>query len=204
MNRINHWFRMASLVSCLALACGGAASGGAGAQEPGGDPNPEEVGEVERGEAAASPSPSGAEAPDFTLEDLDGDEFHLSEHIGDEVILLNFWATWCEPCRIEMPHLDRIQREYRDQDLRIVAISMDGPESVARVRPHVSRYDFSFTVLLDQESEVTQIYNPRRAAPFNALIGRSGSIVWSHEGYSPGDEQELEAQIRQALGLTAE
>ena len=143
-------------------------------------------------------------APDFALEDVDGEEFRLSDHIGESVILVNFWATWCEPCRIEMPHLDRIQEAYRDQNLIILCIAMDGPESVSRVRSHISRYNFDFTVLLDQESEVTQLYNPRRAAPFNALIDRSGNIVWSHEGYSPGDEEELEEAIREAVGATAD
>jgi biopolymer transport protein ExbD len=77
---------------------------------------------------------------------------------------------------------------------------MDGPESVARVRSHVSRYDFSLAVLLDQESTVSQLYNPRRAAPLNVLIDREGDIAWTHEGYNPGDEEELESQIRCALG----
>lgn len=158
------------------------------------------------GEGTSSgPGPQNASglsgsAPDFALEDVSGEEFRLSEHIGDAVILVNFWATWCEPCRIEMPHLNRMQETYGDQGLIVLCIAMDGPESVSRVRSHVSRYNFEFTVLLDQESEVTQLYNPRRAAPFNALIDRSGNIVWSHEGYSPGDEEELEEQIRELLG----
>jgi peroxiredoxin len=167
----------------LLLAC--ASGGGTG-------PGPEE------GRASGG----GGSAPDFTLSTVDGEDFHLADHIGEEVLLLNFWATWCEPCRTEMPHLNRFQQEYGDQGFRIVAISMDGPESVSRVRSHIGRYDFSFTVLLDQESEVTQLYNPRRAAPFNALIDRSGSIVWSHEGYAPGDEIEVEQRIRTALAVT--
>jgi thiol-disulfide isomerase/thioredoxin len=133
------------------------------------------------------------------LDDIDGQEFHLAEHLGEKVLLLNFWATWCEPCRIEMPHLDRLQRTYRDVGLEILCISMDGPESVSQVRNHVGRYGYAFSVLVDMESEVTQLYNPRRAAPFNALIDRSGTVVWSHEGYAPGDETELEEQLRRAL-----
>jgi len=152
------------------------------------------------GTTSASQGSSTGGAPDFALDDVNGEEFRLADHLGQKVILVNFWATWCEPCRVEMPHLDRIQQTYNDQGLEVLCISMDGPESVSSVRSHVSRYDYSFTVLLDQESEVTQLYNPRRAAPFNALISRSGDIVWSHEGYSPGDEEELEDQIRQALG----
>jgi peroxiredoxin len=162
------------VTAVLLAACGEGTSGGPGPR---------------------APSSLSGTAPDFALDDVNGEEFRLADHFGESVMLLNFWATWCEPCRIEMPHLDRIQAAYRDRGLRILCIAMDGPESVAQVRSHVSRYDFSFTVLLDEESEVTQLYNPRRAAPFNALIDRSGSIVWSHEGYAPGDEVELERQI---------
>lgn len=154
--------------------------------------------------SGSGPTTSGsgsASVPDFHVDDLDGHEFHMAEHVGESVILLNFWATWCEPCRVEMPHLDRLQQQYGDQGLRVLAVSMDGPDSVSDVRSRISRYDYAFTVLLDQDSEVTRLYNPRRAAPFNVLVDRSGSIAWTHEGYSPGDEIELEAQVRAALGL---
>jgi peroxiredoxin len=188
MNRISVWLRATTVTACLAMACGGGTAGG---------PGPETGG----GTSSGGSSGARGSAPDFALDDIDGDEFRLADHIGESVMLLNFWATWCEPCRVEMPHLDRVQQTYRDQGLRVICISMDGPETVARVRPHMGRYNFDVTVLLDEESEVTQLYNPRRAAPFNALIDREGNIVWSHEGYAPGDEQELEAQIRAALGL---
>ena len=170
------------LVAALALSCGGGAatSGGQRSPEPG----------------RSGPRTS---VPDFTLRDVEGGELRMAELVGRDVVLLNFWATWCEPCRIEMPHLDRIQREHRARGLRVLAISMDGPESVAEVRSRVSRHGYGFTVLLDEESEATRLYNPRRAAPYNVLVDRSGSIVWSHEGYSPGDEVELEEQIRAAL-----
>jgi peroxiredoxin len=140
-------------------------------------------------------------APDFTLDDLDGDEFRLSEHVGEAVMLLYFWASCCEPCRVEMPHLERLQQTYREQGFRVIAISMDPPETRARVRSFVSRDDYSFTVLLDEETAVMQVYNPRRASPFSALVDREGNVVWSREGYSPGDEVMLEELLRGELGL---
>ena len=184
-----------SLTAALILVAGCASGGGTGpgASEPAATGG-------QHHEAPQSTA-GGRSAPDFTLSDLDGEEFRLSDHIGEAVFLLDFWATWCEPCRIEMPHLNRFQQTYGDQGLQVLAISMDGPESVSRVRSFVSRYNFDFRVLLDQESEATQLYNPRRAAPFTALIGRDGTILWTHEGYSMGDEEELEEQIRAALGV---
>jgi peroxiredoxin len=189
---------LAVLLSCVLLPCcasstgsgGGTTAAGSGGGGGGSGAGPE----------CSDRPASGGSAPDFTLDDLDGNEVHLADRLGQDVILLNFWATWCEPCRIEMPHLDRIQQTYRDRGLRIYAISMDGPESVARVRSHVNRYDFSLAVLLDSESTVSQLYNPRRAAPLNVLIDREGNIAWSREGYNPGDEEDLESQIVCALG----
>lgn len=179
-----------ALTLCLSLSCAGAggSSGGGSGGSSGGTCS------------ELTSSGGGSSAPDFTLDDMDGNAFHLADHVGQEVILLNFWATWCEPCRVEMPHLDRLQESYRDRGLRVLAISMDGPESVSRVRSHVNRYDFALTVLLDHESEVSQLYNPRRAAPLNVIIDREGEITWTREGYNPGDEEELEHAISCALG----
>ncbi len=150
--------------------------------------------------SSSSSGRSGSGVPDFTLSDVNGAEYRMADHVGEGVILINFWATWCGPCRVEMPHLDRLQETYGEAGLEVLCVSMDGPDTVSQVRGHVSRYDYSFTVLLDEESEVTRLYNPRRAAPFNVIVDRTGTIVWSHEGYSPGDEVELEEQIRAALG----
>lgn len=150
-------------------------------------------------DAHSSHSQRSRPAPEFTLDELDGREFRLSEHLGESAVLLYFWATCCEPCRVEMPHLERLYRTYRTRGFRIVAISMDGPDTIARVRSFVSRHELSFTVLLDDETEVMQIYNPRRASPFSVLIDPGGAIVWSREGYSPGDEEALEAVVVEVL-----
>jgi hypothetical protein len=77
---------------------------------------------------------------------------------------------------------------------------MDGPETTARVRSYIRRYDFTFTVLLDSETAVMQMYNPRRASPFSVLLDCEGAIVWTHEGYSPGDETALEDLVVEVLG----
>ncbi len=76
---------------------------------------------------------------------------------------------------------------------------MDGPETIARVRSYISRYGFTFTVLLDDETEVMQMYNPRRASPFSVLIDREGVVAWSREGYFPGDETALEELVVEML-----
>ena len=82
---------------------------------------------------------SAQKAIDFALRDLDGNTVRLSDHIGEKVILVDFWATWCVPCVKELPHFQRFHETYADKGLLILAITVDGPETVAMVRPFMSR-----------------------------------------------------------------
>jgi peroxiredoxin len=141
----------------------------------------------------------GAPAPDFTLDGIDGARFRLADHRGKSVVLLDFWATWCDPCKIEMPHLVAMYDKYRARGLVIAAISIDGPETIAQVRGNVVQLGLPFPVLLDQESRVVAQYNPRRSAPYTVLISREGRVVRQHEGYTPGDETTLAAEIEAEL-----
>lgn len=148
-----------------------------------------------------SASDVGTTAEDFTATDVDGNTFHLSDHIGKQVVLIDFWATWCSPCLAEMPHLERLQDKYKKDGLLVVAVSMDGPESIADVPAFAKRNQMNFPVLLDQDSSIASIYNPRKSAPLSAIIDRSGRITAIREGYSPGDEVYVEKDVEKALGL---
>jgi peroxiredoxin len=158
---------------------------------------------VTAGCAPRTATPDGereaAQAGDFTLRTVEGQTFRLSDHLGKQVILLNFWATWCVPCLGEMPELEKLHQRYRDQGLLVVGVSMDGPESVANVQPTVRRYGLTYPILLDEETRVVGVYNPRRDAPFSVLIDRQGRIVQRFVGYAPGDEVKLEESIRPLL-----
>ena len=149
--------------------------------------------------AAARGTQTGGTPADFSLQDINGKRVHLSDFLGDKVILVNFWATWCGPCAGELPHLQRIYQEHRDEGLVVLAVSMDGPDSIAAVAPFARRHKLQFPVLLDQETTVVGMLNPKRAAPFNLLIGRDGTIVSTKEGFSAGDEIALETEIVQEL-----
>lgn len=141
---------------------------------------------------------------DFFLKDIDGRTHALSDYLGDNVIVLSFWATWCEPCKKEMSQLQDLYQAHKDDGLTILAISMDEPETQGEVRPLVKQRGYTFPVLLDSESAVTNQFNTRRAAPFNLIIDRRQQIVWSHEGYVPGDEKKLEQAVFAALGKVPE
>jgi peroxiredoxin len=142
----------------------------------------------------------GAPAPDFTLRDLDGRNFNLSDRLGKDVILINFWATWCVPCGAEMPTLEQLYQAHKDEGFVVLGISMDGPETVAQVGPLVRRYGLSFPVLLDEETKVVGVYNPKRTAPLNVLIDRKGQIVRIRQGYNAGDEKLVEADVAALVG----
>jgi peroxiredoxin len=142
---------------------------------------------------------TGGAASDFTLRDTEGRQVHLSDYLGKEVILIDFWATWCVPCEAELPHLEALYKQYKDQGFVVLGISMDGPETVAQVQTYARRYELSFPVLLDEETKVVGVYNPKRTAPLSVLVNRSGQIAQQRQGYSAGDEKLIEEDVKNLL-----
>jgi peroxiredoxin len=147
-----------------------------------------------------SPASTSTSAPDFELETLSGDTVRLGDHLGKEVVLVDFWATYCEPCLAAMPHLDALYKKYKDRGFVILGVSLDGPASIAQVRTEVQKTGATFPILLDQETRVVSLYNPRTSAPYSVLIGKDGRIRAKREGYTTGSADALEADIVAALG----
>jgi peroxiredoxin len=137
--------------------------------------------------------------PDFELSTVDGKSERLSEHLGKEVVLLDFWATFCEPCLAGMPHLEALYRKHQAQGFTVLGISIDGPDSVAQVKTTVSKLGISFPILLDQETRVVALYNPKTSAPYSVLIGRDGRILKNQEGYTTGNAGVLDRDVANAL-----
>jgi peroxiredoxin len=138
------------------------------------------------------------QAPDFSLRNLSNEEVTLSDLKGS-VVLINFWATWCGPCQVEMPHLQRLHEELKDDGLVVLAISVDEARTASRVKPHIKSKGFTFPVLLDTSTEVVTQYNPQKTLPYSVLVDRRGNIHWRHNGYSPGDEAEIAVKIRELI-----
>ena len=151
---------------------------------------------------ARSARPSGA-APDFTLQSLDGKTVTLSEYLGRDVVLIDFWATYCDPCLTAMPHLDELYQRLKPQGFVVLGVSIDGPDSVAQVRSQVRKLGVTFPILLDQETRVVALYNPKTSAPYSVLIGRDGRVLAKKEGYVTGDRQTVERDVESALLKTA-
>ncbi len=143
-------------------------------------------------------STAGTKTADFALRDIAGKTVRLSDYRG-KVVIVNFWATWCSPCAAEQPQLEKIYNAYKDRGVVVLAVSMDGPETVADVAPMVHSRGLTFPVLLDVETAVTGNLNPRRAAPYTLLIGKDGVVTWQKESYAHGDADELEGQVQRLL-----
>jgi peroxiredoxin len=153
---------------------------------------------------APAPSAAASRLPDFELSSVEGDSVRLSEHLGRDVVLLAFWDTWCEPCKTELPHLDRIYRANKDKGLTVFAISMDDPSTAMQVAPYVHENGFAFGVLLDPNGRASNLYNTHKSAPYTVVIGRDGTIARETSGFEPGSVKPLEELIEKLLAAKAQ
>jgi peroxiredoxin len=144
---------------------------------------------------AAQGVTASASAPDFTLPMLSGGNLRLLEQRG-QVVMLNFWASWCAPCRREMPHLDRIYRKYRPSGFVLLGVNVDeDPRNAEEVRDRLALH---FPVLLDGARRVSREYG-LAAMPSTVLIDRDGRVRQRHAGYHDGSEDTYEKQVRELL-----
>lgn len=121
---------------------------------------------------------NGARAQPLALKTLEGASHDLAKHRG-KVVLVNFWATWCEPCRDEMPSIERLKEKFAAQPFEVLAVNVDEPES--RVRAFLEKMPLKFTVVLDPGKVVTKSWNAR-ILPASYLIDREGNIRYSVVG----------------------
>ncbi|MBE2280914.1 MAG: TlpA family protein disulfide reductase [Ignavibacteriaceae bacterium] len=138
-------------------------------------------------------------APDFTVRDINNKSVTLSQLTGNGPILINFWATWCAPCMAELPHLQLIYDELKSKGFTVLAISVDNSRTASKVKSFVNAKGFNFPVLLDTDNKVLQAYNPGGSVPYSIILDSEGKIVFSHSGYSPGDELLLRKKIEELI-----
>ena len=147
-----------------------------------------------RGLRLQAPSES-VEAPVFSLPDLTGKKIQLKDYRG-KLVFLNFFATWCGPCRQEMPGMERLFRAYRDKGLVVLAVNIE--QSPKTIRPFVQELKLSFPVLLDADGSVSHDYGIR-ALPVSFLVGRDGNLLWRAMGGREWDTPEMQSYIGQAV-----
>ncbi len=134
-------------------------------------------------------------APDFTLKSLEGGNLRLDEYRG-QVVLINFWASWCGPCRQEMPLLDRLHQRYEDTGFAVLGVNVEGERAPAQ--EIVDKTNVSFPVLIDEGQLVSELYK-LDAMPSTVVVDRDGRIRYIHRGYKPGDEAKYVEVVKELI-----
>ena len=134
-------------------------------------------------------------APDFTLKSAAGDNVRLAEQRG-QVVMLNFWASWCGPCRQEMPLLDGISKKYGKMGFVLYGINVD--QDTADAKNVLQKINVNYSVLFDPESKLSDLYKVD-AMPTSVFIDKSGKVRYVNRGYTAGDEEKYIKQIKELI-----
>ncbi|HEX2210357.1 MAG TPA: TlpA disulfide reductase family protein [Longimicrobium sp.] len=143
------------------------------------------------------PVKTGDEAPAYAAETLDGERTALSQLRGRPV-LLNVWATWCHPCRQEIPALEQLHQAYGPRGLHVVGVSIDQGDQEQGIREFLHEFGASYPVWLDPEGEITTTFSTM-GVPNTFLIGPDGTVLWKHVGPVTADNEELRRLIEKSL-----
>jgi len=134
-------------------------------------------------------------APDFTLKSKGGENVRLEDMRG-QVVMLNFWASWCGPCRQEMPLMEEIYQKYEKFGFTILAVNVD--EDSADADRFLDAVPVTFPILYDNESRISELYDVD-AMPTTVMIDRDGNKRFLHRGYKPGYEDDYRKQVKKLI-----
>jgi cytochrome c biogenesis protein CcmG/thiol:disulfide interchange protein DsbE len=148
--------------------------------------------------ATLKPDKDRRNAPDFVLKDADGRTVRLSDYRG-KVVLLDFWATWCDPCRYEIPWFMDMERKQKDKGFAVLGVSMDD-DGWEVVKPFIARLGVNYRILVGND-ETAQLYGGIDALPTTFLIDREGKIAFVHVGL--GNRRDFEDGVEQLLQAPA-
>ena len=144
---------------------------------------------------------ASAALPSVTLKDVDGKTIDTAELSNDgKPIVISFWATWCKPCIRELNAIKDVYPDWQDETgVKVIAVSIDEAQNAQKVKPLVSRMGWDYDVLLDQNSEFKRqmgVSDP----PHVFVIDGQGNVVWNHQGYVDGGEEEILEAVKKAMG----
>ena len=131
-------------------------------------------------------------APVFQLQGMDGKPVNLADLKG-QVVMINFWATWCGPCRQEMPLLEKLYARYKPMGFTLLGVNVEPDSTLAA--GFLEKTPVTFPILFDTDSAVSKLYKVA-GMPSTAIVDRKGNLRWVHKGYKPGDENAYLDQIR--------
>ena len=132
--------------------------------------------------------------PNVRLKMLDGKYAKLYDFLKDGPIIVDFWATWCEPCKKQMHYLNKFHKHFKDTGFKVLAINTDTPKSMGKVKSYVRSKKFEFMVAVDPNNQVMKKMRVK-LMPTTILVDTDGSIIYRHQGYLPGDEKDILVHI---------
>ena len=139
-----------------------------------------------------------SKAPNFELKNLDGKKVELKQLLEKGPVLISFWATWCKPCIKELNQLQKVYKKYNEKGFEILAIDVDGPRSISKVRSKVKGLKWEFPVLWDKSKDTYRKYHVL-GIPHTVLIDKAGKIRYTHTTYRRGDEEVIIKKIEELL-----
>jgi len=136
--------------------------------------------------------------PDITISTLQGKPVNIQDYVTKgKITVLSFWATWCSPCKRELDAVAELYPGWTDKyNMQLIAVTVDNARALSQVKPIIEEKGWTFEVLVDSKQELQQALN-FQAIPQTFVVNKEGNIVYQHEGYTPGDEYELEKVIKE-------
>ena len=136
--------------------------------------------------------------PNLDLKLLSGKKTTVYKLLESGPLLMDFWATWCKPCKQVMKHLNNFHNEYNDQGFQVLMVNQDTPRSLGKVKSYINSKNYDFFVSIDPNQQIAKKLNGQ-IMPNLILINQDGSNHWRHQGYMPGEEKEIKEQIQALL-----
>jgi cytochrome c biogenesis protein CcmG/thiol:disulfide interchange protein DsbE len=139
-----------------------------------------------------------SQLPEIEVRDLDQNWISLSDLNGEELTVIDFWATWCKPCVTAIPKLNSLYTEFSKQGIEFVGINVDGPRNHSKVKPFVNTLNINYPIVLDPDQDLVNEYNVT-AFPTLIIVNSKGEELFVHEGFNPGDEKLIRDELIKLL-----
>lgn len=145
---------------------------------------------------------NGQTMPEIVLKDMNGKSKNVAEYSkSGKITIINFWATWCTPCKKELNNIhESLYETWKNEyDVTFVAVTIDDSRNVMKVKPYVAGQGWEYEILLDVNRELLRALNGQNV-PYTIVLDKTGKIVWSHNGYIEGDEFKLQDKLKELAG----
>jgi cytochrome c biogenesis protein CcmG, thiol:disulfide interchange protein DsbE len=139
-----------------------------------------------------------ADSKDWTLQDMQGEKFTLSENLGDSPVIMLFWATWCSPCKKELDDYRKMFDEYQEKGVKVIAISEDNQKSQAKVKPYIESKGYTWKILFDPDGSLLKRYGGT-SIPYSVVLDKTGSPQMKNQG-AIKDQKKLADKLDALMG----